>query len=338
MRIEAVHLHQPIGLLRVVTDTGLEGIVTGVAPEIGQLLLTHCAPALIGADALDRERLWLELARIDREGTRSLRAYLDAALWDVVAKGSALPLYRFINGYRTRVPALLCGSATLDRAGLLHEVEQAKRDGYVGYRMRAPVPVDTLIDVLPALSKALGEDRYLMVDGGQAYTVSEAIRLGRSLDGVGAFCFDRPRPDGDLTGSGEVARSIDTPVSLGVTSLLGASQTLSAQAADHLHAGLPESGGITDLLKIARCAEAFGALVHFGSTAFCHGFARLQLLGSIKNAPFYEVNPGTHLPSYIRNPIVIDGGFAVLSDAPGLGIELDAQAVAQLTVSVASVS
>lgn len=338
MRITAIHLHQPIGLLRVVTDTGIEGVVTGVAPEIGQLLLTHCAPALIGADALDRERLWLELARIDRDGASSLRAYLDAALWDLVAKRSNLPLYRFINGFRTRIPALLRGSVTLDRDGLLDEIEQARRDGYTGYRMRAPVPVDSLIDLLPAVSKAFGEDRYLIIDGGQAFTLSEAIRLGRALDGVGVFCFDRPRPDGDLTGSGQVARSIDTPVSLGVTSLIGASQTLSAQAADHLHAGLPESGGVTDLLKIARCAEAFGALIHIGSTDFCHGFARLQLLGALKNAPFYEVDPGSPVPSYIHNPIVIDGGFAVFPDAPGLGIELDAHAVAHLTESVTSVS
>lgn len=338
MRITAVHLHQPLGLLRVVTETGIEGVVTGIAPEDGQPLMAHCAPALIGANALDRERLWLELARIDKDRSSSLRAYLDAALWDIVAKRSELPLNRTINGYRTRVPALLCGSTNLDREGLLREVERASCDGYTGYRVRPSVPVDSLIDLLPALSRAFGEDRYLILDGGQAYTVSDAIRIGRALDGVGAFCFDRPRPDGDLIGSGEVARSIDTPVSLGAPSLIGASQTLSAQAADHLHAGLLESGGVTDLVKIARCAEAFGALVHIGSTDFCHGFARLQLLGTLKNVPFYEVDPGSPVPSYIRNPIVIDGGFAVLPDAPGLGIELDAHAVAHLTESVASVS
>jgi len=80
-----VLIHQPIGLLRIQTDTELEGWCFGVGPDDGQKIQQKLAGVLIDQNPIDRERLWLDLLRLDRGQDAALRGYIDTALWDLVA-------------------------------------------------------------------------------------------------------------------------------------------------------------------------------------------------------------------------------------------------------------
>src|SRR5512142_2722271 len=80
-------------VLRLTTDTGLQGIATACAARsariTAQFLNELIAPVVLGRDITEREAIWHELNTIDRHIT-FFPAYLpgpvDVALWDLAAK------------------------------------------------------------------------------------------------------------------------------------------------------------------------------------------------------------------------------------------------------------
>ena len=80
---------------------------------------------------------------------------------------------------------------------------------------------------------------------------------------------------------------------------------------------------MTDVLKAARCAEAFGAYCHLDGLGICDGFAHLHLAGTIRNAPFLEVTENAPSSPFIENPLQICDGYIEVPDTPGLGMEID---------------
>ena len=65
MIISRIVLHQPAGLLRILTDAGVEGQCTGIAPTIAGTDVAEAASILINANPIDRERLWLAFNEAD---------------------------------------------------------------------------------------------------------------------------------------------------------------------------------------------------------------------------------------------------------------------------------
>ena len=61
MQITDIRIHQPIGLLRILTDDGLEGWCLGVGPDVARHIQAAYRDVLVGQDALDRERHWQQL-------------------------------------------------------------------------------------------------------------------------------------------------------------------------------------------------------------------------------------------------------------------------------------
>ena len=85
-------------------------------------------------------------------------------------------------------------------------------------------------------------------------------------------------------------------------------------------------GGISHARKIAALAEAFHVLVvpHNPlspvSTAAC-----IQLAAAIPNFALQELPVGEEVPpkrTIVDRPLTVDGGFLVVPERPGIGIEL----------------
>ncbi|MYA76714.1 MAG: hypothetical protein F4Y17_03770, partial [Gemmatimonadetes bacterium] len=102
MKITKISLHQPAGLLRLVTDEGLEGHCTGVTASAVDVDLA--APILVGTNPLDRERTWWAMRDLDEGPPPAFRAGIDVALWVLSAKIAGRPLFRHLGGFRDRVP------------------------------------------------------------------------------------------------------------------------------------------------------------------------------------------------------------------------------------------
>ena len=99
-----VHVHTDEGL----TGLGYAWCFSGGKAMVA-LLEEDFAPALIGADPLDHERLWQELywrfQGIGRHGlTIQAQSATDLALWDLKGKACQQPVYKLLGGTRDRTP------------------------------------------------------------------------------------------------------------------------------------------------------------------------------------------------------------------------------------------
>ena len=323
MIISRIVVHQPAGLLRILTDAGLEGRCTGVAATVAGADVAEAASILIDANPVDRERIWLAFNEVDGSVPADLRACIDVALWDLTARVAGQPVHRHVNGFRNRIPVCRRGAERNSAAEIVEEAEEARRAGFRAYKFDALLDEEALVNLIHDVRRAVGPDFCLLFDGRTRWIIDKAIRIGRALDTADFFCFDQPRPDNDFSGGRQVAVAIDTPISMGVSSPMEAAQVMAAQAADHVRTGVTRAGGMTDVLKAARCAEAFGAYCHLDGLGICDGFAHLHLAGTIRNTPFLEVSKGPSSSPFIENPLQICDGYIEVPDAPGLGMEID---------------
>lgn len=331
MIISRIVVHQPAGLLRLLTDEGLEGRCTGVAATIAEADVAEAASILLGANPVDRERIWLAFNEVNGRVPVALRAGIDIALWDLAARAARQPVYRHVNGFRNRIPVCRRGAEQNSAAGIVEEAREARRTGFKAYKFAARLDEAALIDLIRDVRRAVGPDFCLLFDGQTRWVMDQAIRIGRALDTADFFCFDQPRPDGDRSGGRQLAAALDTPTSTGVSRPIEAAQVMAAQAADHVRTGVARAGGMTDVLKSARCAEAFGAYCHLDGLGICDGFAHLHIAGTSRNTPFLEVSTGISSAPFIENPLQICDGYIEIADAPGLGMEIDLDAVEEHT-------
>ena len=325
MMISGIVLHRPAGLLRILTDTELEGHCTGVCAAEPDLERT--ASFLIGSNPVDRERTWWALKETGEKMPMLLRAGIDVALWDLSAKIAGQPLFRHLGGFRGHVPVCRAGLVGDTASAILQEAKYAQRAGFRAYRFGMQSDESALGRLISDLRATAGPDFPLILDGRARFMIDEAIRIGRMLDEADYFCFDRPRPQSDHSGGKQVAGAIDTPTSAEVSSPLEASQVMTAQSADHLRTGALDSGGFTDVLKSARCAEAFGAYCHLDGLGIGDGFAHLHLAAALRNTPFLEMTGQESGPAFIRNPLRVSDGYIEVPDLPGLGMDVDLDAV-----------
>ncbi len=330
MIISRIVVHQPAGLLRILTDAGLEGRCTGVAATVAGADVAEAAAILINANPVDRERIWQAFNEMDGR----LRACIDVALWDLTAKAVGQPIHRHVNGFRNRIPVCRRGSERNSAEEIVEEAQEALGEGFRGYKFDALLDEESLINLIRDMRRAVGPDFCLLLDGRTRWIIDKAIRIGRVLDTADFFCFDQPRPDNDMSGGRQVAAAIDTPISMGISSPMEAAQVMAAQAADHVRTGVTRAGGMTNVLKAARCAEAFGAYCHLDGLGICDGFAHLHLAGTIRNTPFLEVSEGPSSAPFIGNPPQICDGYIEVPDAPGLGMEIDMDIVNKYTTEL----
>ena len=331
MIISRIIVHQPAGLLRILTDAGLEGQCTGIAPAIAGTDVAEAASILIDANPIDRERLWLAFNEADEKVPSALRACIDVALWDLVAKVAGQSVHRHVNGFRNSIPVCRRGSEHNSAEGIVEEAQEARDAGFRAYKFDALLDEELLVNLIGDVRRAVGLDFCLLLDGRARWVLDQAIRIGRALDAADFFCFDRPRPDNDMSGGRQLAAAIDTPTSTGVSSPIEAAQVMTTQAADHVRTGVTRAGGITDVLKAARCAEAFGAYCHLDGLGICDGFAHLHLVGAIRNTPFLEMSENEASSLFVENPLQICDGYIQIPNAPGLGMEIDMGAVNEHT-------
>jgi L-alanine-DL-glutamate epimerase-like enolase superfamily enzyme len=298
--------------------------------------------ALVGRQLADRERLWRDLRAAAAGSDPTGLAGVDIALWDLWSKALGLPLYRAIGGFRTEIPACLSGEAACDSDDAAAEAAGAVRDGYRGYRVTgtatpigAKVPAAVrkrVLDAIRAVREAVPSDFPLLYRGGPAGGHLEALGIGRALDEAGYTWFEDPLPGADGEALGRLAADLDTPVLATVGGPDAARQAaahLSRQSADLIRVRIPDVGGITEALKIARAAEAFGVNCEIDPDDDNGGFAAAGLMGALRNAMFLLWVTGDRgdrartAGGLIRTPMSVRHGAVTLGDVPGVGIDLD---------------
>jgi len=195
--------------------------------------------------------------------------------------------------------------------------------------------------------EAIGPDVALMVDANHAYDAVAAIRLGRMIEPLDIGWFEEPVPPEDLAGYRAVKGALDIPIAGGECEFtrLGFRDLLATQALDIVQPDTCAAGGLSECKKIADMSAAFG--VRYNPHVWGTGIgiaASLQLLAVVPTHTPTSLNPlepilefdRTEHPirqAILRQPIEHARGTVRIPDGPGLGIEIDREALARFKVN-----
>jgi len=316
--------------------TGYTYTIGTGGPSIMKLIELTLAPALIGREALEIERIWRDLLFLTHATTvgaiTSLAlAAIDTALWDLKCRRQNEPLHRMAGGAQAKVPLYTTegGWLHIETQALVDDALQAKAKGFGGSKIKIGRPhVSEDVARLEAVRKAVGPAFEIMTDCNQRFTVDEAIRRARCLTPIDIAWIEEPLTADDMMGHVRLSQSTTIPVGVGESlySALHFREYLQQGACSIVQVDVARIGGITPWLKVAHLAECFNVPV-------CPHFLmelHVSLCAAVPNARWVEYIP--QLDTLTTEPMRIEDGHAIPSDAPGLGIAWDWKAIEQQAV------
>jgi L-alanine-DL-glutamate epimerase-like enolase superfamily enzyme len=258
---------------------------------------------------------------------------VDVALWDLHAKLSGVPLARLLGASATPVPVYGSGGFTtyddaqttaqvcdwLDRCG----VPAVKIKVGESWGQRAERDLSR-VDLVAGLA---GDRAEVFVDANGAYTVGQAVRMGRRFAALGVTWFEEPVSSDDLDGLRAVRDAIDVDVAGGEYGydLPYFGRMASAGAVDCLQVDVTRCGGVTEFLRAAAVAAAHGLDV----SAHCAPHLHAAFVGAVPNLRHVEY---FHDHLRIEEELLFEGAAAARdgclhpADRPGIGMTVRADA------------
>ena len=340
-------------LASVVTASGIEGNYTlGTRywhPDWNnEGWVDYAKRLLVGKSALDRPQFtsqWDPPKR--RRGQSSYASAIDNCLWDIAGKAAGLPVYRLLGAYRDRVTAYASSQHLKTVDQFVESVLAVKAQGFRAYKIHPPefpprggsdYRLD--IEVCRAVRKAAGDDFALLMDPVGVYSREEALKVGRVLDELRFVAFEDPIPTKDVEGMAELCRALDVPIHAGefIFSIYDYAEYIRRGAVDVVRFIVDNVGGITGGMKVAALAECFGlecAPHNWGDTLDHAVHFHCEL--AMPNNVWFEmtVPQGTLEQPYMKDRIrVAQDGYVYAPSKPGLGYEIDRDALDNLTTRI----
>jgi L-alanine-DL-glutamate epimerase-like enolase superfamily enzyme len=317
-------------VLRLRTSDGVEGIsyVSRITPATAQpmrSLIEAMVARIEGEDPCRTEMIYARLfkgalgAPVSGMELRAASA-IDVACWDLKGKAMGQPVYRLMGGHRDRVPIsanwrLMPGPP--EDAVAAHLADLVAR----GFRaVKCPVgfvPMEHAIAHVRFVRECIGPEVAIIVDGNFQWTVKDALRFARETEDLNLFWIEDPVAYHDYAGMRQVTEIAQQKICAGEVYQQPHEfrQLLEGRCSDFVM--IDQDLGLTGFLKIAHMAEAYGRPVvnHLAPEVLSHAIA------AVSNGLIVGLVPwGQPL---FTEPMRIEAGELVMSQAPGLGLVLD---------------
>lgn len=253
---------------------------------------------VIGKDALD-------IATVTETCIRAIRnngscgiammavSAVDNALWDLKGKLLDLPLCNLLGTARSEI--LIYGSGGFTNYSTRQLQQQFSNwagDG-IGYmKMKVGTKPEDDPERVRQARSAIGESNELFVDANGAYSVKQALEMGKEFETYQISWYEEPVPSDNLNGLQFIRdHSLDkVRIAAGEYgyNLPYFSQMLQCKAVDVLQADATRCGGITNYLKAGYLAEAY------------------QIPFSSHCAPWLHLHASLALPSFFISEYFFD--------------------------------
>lgn len=326
--------------LKIHTDEGLVGlgepILEGRAKTCAQAV-DELAPYLIGEDPRRVVHHWQAMYRhaFYRGGPilTSALSGVEQALWDLAGKSLGVPVYQLFGGpTRDKIRLYKGGGDANSIQEWIDKGFTAFKTGVAGGSPARIIEnkafVDRAVNHFAALREAAGPEIDLAIDFHGAISPQTAKLLIKALEPYQPMFVEEPVQCQNVDVLAEIARGTHLPIATGerVFTKWGFREILEKQAASILQPDLCHAGGINEVRIIAGMAEAYyGGIAPHNPLGPISLAACIQLDASIPN--FLMQEHTTLGEGYLKNPFVFKDGFVELPTGPGLGIELDEDAL-----------
>jgi L-alanine-DL-glutamate epimerase-like enolase superfamily enzyme len=286
--------------------------------------LAFLRPQLLGREPGDLAAI-MDLIEASLTGNRSVKAAIDMALHDLVARRAGLPLVALMGGcFRDRIPQsrilpIKAPTAMAEAAAAL----VAK--GYCSLKLK--LAGDAAVDArrVAEVRAAIGDDVALTLDPNQSYSPKGFLAAWKLIEPHGIALVEQPVPAADWAGLALLTRTLPVPVEAdeSVETIADVLRVVEGRVADVVNLKLTKLGGIRNFVTAARILEAGQIATRMGA-AF--GPALLQATSahaaaSLRQLPFAcELSEHDHILDDPFTPLPIDGGVITLPPGPGCGV------------------
>ncbi|MER6944785.1 glucarate dehydratase family protein [Nonomuraea sp. NPDC000554] len=366
--LNAAGVHEPWALrtiIEVITDEGLTGLGETYGDLDHLNKVRECAQALVGLDVHATNEMYARITAIvgdvvsDLHGLTGVATQeksidrvfspFEVACLDIRGKAAGVPVVDLLGGrVRQAVPysAYLFYKwaghpgaepdrfgAALDPAGLVAQASLLiKEYGFTSIKLKGGVhPPEQEVEAILALSEAF-PGVPLRLDPNAAWSVESSIRVGRSLDGVLQYLED---PTPAISGMAQVAAEVSMPLATNMCVVTPehlppaiAQRAIGVLLLDHHY-----WGGLVRTSHVAALCAAFGIELSMHSNSHL-GISLAAMTHLAAATPNLTHACDTHTPWQNGQDVVAPGalrfadGAVVVPSAPGLGVELDRDALA----------
>jgi D-galactarolactone cycloisomerase len=335
-------------LVRVDTDEGISGI--GSASGNGELIEVIVAkvikPLLVGMDPTEIDTIW-DKAYVrgghKEFGTRGIGVValsgVDMALWDILGKAHGVPLYQLLGGKcRDKVPVYATALYPEEPAKVARRARGFAEQGFHGVKIKVGFDLDQDIRIVRAVREELGKDFIVMTDANQGYSVDVALKASDAFADCGAYWLEEPLFVEDIEGHAILREKSKTPIAVGenLHMCYAFENFIMRGAVDFIQPDVARAGGITEIRKITALAARHKVPVSFHTWGDGVALAAsVHLSAALKDCIVMELDY-TYNPlreELLREPFKVQNGFLIPPERPGLGIELNPNALERFAFS-----
>ncbi len=345
-------------LVEIICDNGLTGWGECLGPvRANAAVVQTYAETLIGTDPLETEILWQRLYHgIRDQGQRGLAVTalsgVDIALWDIKGRHFGVPVSTLLGGrVHDQITAYATGGFRRDTGDrpiyMAEECAGYVAEGFSAIKIKIGFDVAEDAAVIRAVRAAIGPDIALMVDANHGYDVPEAIALGRAVADQDIGWFEEPVLPEQIDAYCAVRAGQPIPVAGGETwhSRYAFRTPLARRAVDILQPDLCAVGGFTEMRRVADMAALAGVRLvpHVWGTGVQIAAALQAMAAQLPDPPRpgarapimeFDRTPNPFRQAVLTQPIEHVGGVVAVPNGPGLGIEINRDALREFAMTL----
>ena len=346
-------------VVKMHTDEGITGIAdTGgtsawyrgeTQDSIMTMINDVFAPSiLLGEDPFNIEKIVAAMDVAARDNNQA-KAVVDYALHDIVGKALGVPVYKLLGGLTAeKIPlGLVLPAGTTEKV-----VDAGKKAVQAGFRtLKLKVGHGTEeddIENVRALREETGDDIQIFIDANGSWHYYQALMILKKMEKYNLAMAEQPVPWWDIDGMARLRDKIGTPVFAdeSATELKHLLEIIQKNAADGFFIKIPKAGGLLKAQKWTSVAKAAGLPVVCGcmmgsgidAATYTHLLVSDEWMSKIVHenlGPLHVHDIYDTVSQPVKDDLAVDvpkyeNGFLYPTHGPGIGVELNEDAVSRL--------
>jgi L-alanine-DL-glutamate epimerase-like enolase superfamily enzyme len=328
-------------LVRIESDDGVIGwgeaasapTMTGETVESMMAAIAYLTPAVEGRPAEDIAGTVAAMsARM--YANHAAKAAIEIALHDLVGRATNRPVHALLGGKQRSRMAVLGVIGTGALASDLREAELKKAQGYAAFKIKVGID-KPLIDAerTVRVCALIGPGALISSDANQGWSTQEAVQYVRAVADAGLAFFEQPVHADDIAGMAAVADAagLAGKVAIGADESIHSAADLRCLHEQHAAHGVSlktiKLGGMRAVMEAGRLCDQLGLNVNIAaktgeSSIACA--AAMHIAAALPQIAWGLTLSHEGLAEDVTaRPIRIERGHVEVSDAPGLGVDVD---------------
>jgi L-alanine-DL-glutamate epimerase-like enolase superfamily enzyme len=333
-----------VGLVELHTDADVTGIgevnvCMGPNPEVIRAMTEQMAKLFVGDTPLAPQRL---ISRVLGAGwypfhrTAALvLGGLEMACWDAVGKHLGQPVSTFFGGaLKTSFPSMYYIQAQRDLDAMVDQARDAVGRGFGTIYFKVAIDEERDVELVRRVREAVGPGPKIRIDANEGWSPGTAVRILRRMAPFVIEYIEQPVSMFDLDGMAHVRSVSGVAVGANQTSW-GQHQILEIvkrNAADVIMTDPHQEGGLLATKKVLGLCEMAGLpfVNHaFNATTITLAAHMQVMCTSSSTILAIQGHPDFLGDDYVTDPLDYTGGTLSVSEAPGLGLEVDGDKLAR---------